>query len=144
MVGALQRVLVCSPQTAGWNDPQRLSVWRDLGFHHTPDFEQAQSQHATLVLELKSAGAEVIDLPPSDHLSLDAAYTHDASLATDFGLILMRPGKPNRVPEGAHHGLSCEARGVSILGAITAPGTTEAGDILWLDAQTLLIGHGYR
>ena len=30
------------------------------------------------------------------------------------------------------------------LAAITAPGATEAGDILWLDAHTLLIGHGYR
>src|SRR6202030_3710276 len=29
-------------------------------------------------------------------------------------------------------------------GIITAPGTTEAGDILWLDSKTLLIGHGYR
>jgi N-dimethylarginine dimethylaminohydrolase len=29
-------------------------------------------------------------------------------------------------------------------GTITAPGTTEAGDILWLDSKTLLIGQGYR
>jgi len=27
---------------------------------------------------------------------------------------------------------------------IESPATTEAGDILWLDAGTLLIGHGYR
>jgi N-dimethylarginine dimethylaminohydrolase len=25
-----------------------------------------------------------------------------------------------------------------------APGTTEAGDMVWLDSETLLIGHGYR
>jgi len=144
MVGALQRVLVCSPRTAGWNQPERLARWGDLGFHHAPDFAIAQSQHETMCRELESAGAEVIELPSSSDLSLDAVYTHDASLATDFGLILMRPGKANRVAEGQHHGLSCAAHDIPTFGTITAPGTTEAGDILWLDAKTLLIGHGYR
>jgi N-dimethylarginine dimethylaminohydrolase len=144
MVGTLQRVLVCSPRTAGWNQPERATRWRELGFHHAPDFVTAQSQHAALCRELESAGAEVVELPPADELSLDAVYAHDASLATDFGLIVMRPGKANRVAEGMHHGSSCEAVGVPFFGSITAPGTTEAGDIVWLDAKTLLIGHGYR
>jgi N-dimethylarginine dimethylaminohydrolase len=138
MVGALQRVLVCSPRTAGWNQPERLARWRDLGFHHAPDFATAQSQHEAMCRELESAGAEVIEMPSSSDLSLDAVYTHDASLATDFGLILMRPGKANRVAEGQHHGLSCAAHDIPTFGTITAPGTTEAGDILWLDAKTLL------
>jgi N-dimethylarginine dimethylaminohydrolase len=30
------------------------------------------------------------------------------------------------------------------MGEIKAPGTTEAGDMVWLDSKTLLIGHGYR
>lgn len=144
MVGTLHRVLVCSPRTAGWNHPQRVSAWRDLGFHHAPHFATAQSQHEALVRELETAGAEILGLPPEDNLSLDAVYTHDASLATDFGLILMRPGKSNRVPEARHHGSACEAQGVPTFGTITAPGTTEAGDILWLDSKTLLIGRGYR
>jgi N-dimethylarginine dimethylaminohydrolase len=83
-------------------------------------------------------------LPAAPDLSLDAAYAHDASLATDFGIIIMRPGKPNRVPEGPRHASFCETLNIPSLGAITAPGTTEAGDIVWLDAKTLLIGHGYR
>lgn len=144
MVGILQRVLVCSPRTAGWNNPQRLSAWRDLGFRHAPDFDQAQAQHDQLVRELNSAGAEVVVLPASDNLTLDAVYTHDASLATDYGLVLMHPGKPNRVAEAAHHGSSCQAIGIPTFGAITTPGATEAGDILWIDSKTLVIGHGYR
>jgi len=144
MVAQLGRVLICSPRTAGWNQPQRVSAWRDLGFHHEPNFETAQLEHAALCRELESAGAEIIDLPPADSLSLDAVYAHDASLATDFGLILMRPGKANRVAEARHHGDSCAAQGIPTFGTITAPGSTEAGDILWLDAKTLLMGHGYR
>ncbi len=144
MVAQLQRVLVCSPGTAGWHDPHRVSAWRDLGFQHAPNFDIAQSEHAVLCRELEFAGAEIIDLSSADTLSLDAVYTHDASLAADFGLILMRPGKANRVAEARHHGESCAAQGIPTFGAITAPGTTEAGDILWLDAKTLLVGHGYR
>jgi N-dimethylarginine dimethylaminohydrolase len=144
MVGQLQRVLVCSPRTAGWNRPERIERWRELGFHHAPDFEQAQSQHDALVSDLKNAGAEVVELPQDDQLSLDAVYAHDASLPTDFGLVLMRPGKANRVAEARHHAASCEVQGIPTFGAIAAPGTTEAGDMLWLDSRTLLIGHGYR
>jgi N-dimethylarginine dimethylaminohydrolase len=144
MVGALQRVLVCSPRTAGWNHPQRLATWRDLGFHHAPDFAKAQAQHETLCRELQTAGAEIIELSSDNDLSLDAVYAHDASLATDFGLILMRPGKPNRVAEAHFHGSYCATLSIPIFGTIVAPGTTEAGDILWLDSKTLLVGHGYR
>jgi N-dimethylarginine dimethylaminohydrolase len=154
MVGPLQRVLVCSPRTAGWNQPDRVARWRELGFHHAPHFATAQTQHEKLCQELTTAGAEVVELATAPELSLDAVYAHDATLATDFGLILMRPGKPNRVAEARHHGASCQEQGVPTFGAITAPGTTEAGDILWLDRRTLngktpdpktlLIGHGYR
>lgn len=144
MVRPLQRVLVCSPRSAGWNDAARVARWRELGFHHQPDFATAQSQHEILCGELKAVGAELIDLPVSPDLSLDAVYTHDASLPTDFGLIVMRPGKANRIPEGESHQILAERAGIPILGKIAAPGTTEAGDMVWLDAKTFLIGHGYR
>jgi len=144
MVGPLQRVLVCSPQTAGWDQPERVAQWRELGFHHQPDPPEAQAQHETLRRELEAAGTEVLDLPSFPDLSLDAVYAHDASLATDFGLILMRPGKKNRVAEAARQKSFAERLGVLVLGEIVSPGSTEAGDIVWLDAKTLLVGHGYR
>ncbi len=137
-------MLVCSPLAAGWNDSRRAAHWSDLGFHHPPKFDVAEAQHAALCVELKSVGAEIVNLPSADDLSLDAAYTHDASLATDFGLIVMRPGKANRVVEGPHHATFCEKAGVPTFGLIVAPSATEAGDILWLNPRTLLVGHGYR
>jgi len=144
MVAALQRVLVCSPRTAGWNRPEYAARWRDLGYRHAPDFAKAQAQHDALCQQLAAAGAEIIELAPSHDLSLDAVYAHDASLATDFGLVVMRPGKANRVSEGHHHGAFCVRFAIPMLAKIIAPGTTEAGDMIWLDAKTLLIGHGYR
>ncbi|HKS72538.1 MAG TPA: hypothetical protein VJQ82_05030, partial [Terriglobales bacterium] len=135
---------MCSPRSAGWDEPDHVARWQELGFGRQPDFNKAQVQHGLLRRELENAGAEVIDLPPSPDLSLDAAYAHDACLATDFGLILMRPGKANRVAEAPRHGQFAEELGLPVAGEISAPGTTEAGDIVWLDAKMMLIRHGYR
>ena len=144
MVEPLRRVLVCSPRMAGWNQPERAARWRDLGFLHPPEFETAQAQHEAMCGELEAIGADVLELAPANDLTLDAVYAHDASLPSDFGLILMRPGKANRLPEGRWHGTFATALGVPTLAKITAPATTEAGDILWLDPRTLMVGRGYR
>jgi len=144
MVGRLDRVLVCSPRSAGWDQAERTSRWQELGFLHRPDAANAQSQHDALCTELVEAGAEVLELLPAPDLTLDAVYVHDTSLATDFGLIVLRPGKANRVPEGERQRSFCQAAGIPTLASVRSPGTCEAGDMLWLDAHTLLIGRGYR
>ncbi len=144
MVGELQRVLVCSPKSAGWSRPELVSLWPDLGFMHVPNFEVAQVQHGAMCAQLEAAGAEIVQLGTSPALTLDAVYAHDASLPTDFGLILMNPGKPNRVPEARHQRDFCQALGIPVLGEVTPPAKAEAGDIVWIDSRTLLVGHGYR
>ena len=144
MVGRLQRVAVCPPDAAGWNSPAGAARWLDLGFLHAPDAALAQSQHETLSDQLRAAGAEVVSLPNSPQLSLDAVYTHDPSLMTSFGAIILNPGKPNRVPEAEAHLQFFRSLGLPILGRIQLPGTAEAGDMIWLDSNTLLIGLGYR
>lgn len=144
MVGPLDRVLVCSPRNAGWDRLETARRWRDLGFRHAPDFEIAQAQHNALSDQLRAAGAEVIELSSSTDLSLDAVYTHDASLPTDLGLIMLRAGKINRIAEGRLHGAFCVGLSIPTLGEIVALGTAEAGDIVWLDSKTILVGNGYR
>jgi len=144
MVGPLRRVLVCSPRTARWNHPEQASRWRELGFRHALDFPAAQAQHDALCNELRDAGSEVVELSAGKGLSLDAVYTHDASLATDFGLIALRSSKANRLPESRQHTSLCESLGIPILGTIVAPGSAEGGDMIWLDRKTLLVGCGYR
>jgi N-dimethylarginine dimethylaminohydrolase len=71
-------------------------------------------------------------------------YTHDASLATDRGLLLMNLGKRNRVPEAPAHADVCAALQIPVFGEVVPPGTSEAGDIVWLDPRSLLVGHGHR
>ncbi len=144
MTGELLGVMVCPPVNAGWNDLRRTGAWQELGFRHAPDFAVARSQHEVLCRLLEDCGAEVLSLPASESLTLDAVYAHDASLATDFGLLLMNPGKKNRAPEAKAHARFYEAGGIAVLGAVEFPGISESGDIVWLDSRTLLAGNGYR
>jgi N-dimethylarginine dimethylaminohydrolase len=143
MVAPLRRVLVCSPRSAGWDTPGQSSEWQKLGFLHRPDFGMAQAQHHELCRQLQEV-AEVVELPPASDLSLDSVYAHDSSLPTDYGAIIMNPGKANRRPEAQRQAEFYRKVGTRVLGEIHAPGTSEAGDIVWLDPHTLLVGRGYR
>ncbi|MGA2981970.1 MAG: arginine deiminase family protein [Terriglobales bacterium] len=144
MTGELRRVMVCPPGNAGWDISAKVASWRELGFQHHPDFAVAQRQHEILCRLLSESGAEVVTLPAAESLTLDAVYTHDASLATDYGLVLMNPGKNERVEEAQAHANFCGSLGIPVFGEIRLPGTSESGDIVWLDSHTLLIGDGYR
>ncbi|MGA7574566.1 MAG: arginine deiminase family protein [Terriglobales bacterium] len=144
MSGELQRVMVCPPVSAGWNVSAKAAAWQELGFQHAPDFVAAQAQHETLCGLLGESGAEVLMLPTTESLTLDAVYAHDASLATDYGLVLMNPGKKNRVAEARAHADYGGQLGIPVFGEVELPGTCESGDVVWLDAETLLIGNGYR
>jgi N-dimethylarginine dimethylaminohydrolase len=144
MTGELLRVMVCPPVNAGWGDERKAEKWKELGFQRAPDCATAQQQHEVLSQLLREAGAEVVSLPSTGVLTLDAVYTHDASLATDYGLVLMNPGKKSRIAEAQAHAHFCGELGIPVLGEIGLPGTSESGDVVWLDARTLLVGEGYR
>jgi arginine deiminase len=144
MIGELLRVMVCPPGNAGWDVSEKAAAWHELGFQRAPNFSVAQRQHEILCRLLSEAGAEVVSLPAAESLTLDAVYAHDASLPTDYGLVLMNPGKKSRVPEAQVHANFCRQLGIPVCGEIELPGTSESGDIVWLDARTLLIGDGYR
>jgi N-dimethylarginine dimethylaminohydrolase len=144
MTGELLRVMVCPPGNAGWDVDGKAAEWRELGFLHAPNFAAARRQHEILCGLLSESGAEVLSLPVTESLTLDAVYAHDASLATDYGVVLMNPGKKNRVAEARAHAEFCGQLGIPVLGEIGLPGTSESGDMVWLDDRMLLIGDGYR
>ena len=144
MTAPLRRVLVAPPAAAGWEDPARAGRWRELGYLHPPDSAAAEAEHAALRRALEGAGAELVELPTAAGLSLDAVYTHDASLMTDRGAILLCMGKPARAAEPARHGELYHRLGIPIFGRLEPPATAEGGDLVWLDEETLLAGRGYR
>src|ERR1700726_4033445 len=139
MTGELLRVMVCPPGNAGWNEPGKAAAWRELGFRHAPDFAAAQSQHEILCGLLRAGGAEVVCLPPTESLTLDAVYAHDASLATDYGLDQMNPRKKNRVAQAQAHAYFFGRLGLPVLGQTLPPGISYCRDIVWLHPRTLLL-----
>jgi N-dimethylarginine dimethylaminohydrolase len=53
-------------------------------------------------------------------------------------------GKAERATEPAAQENALDGLGFMIAGHITAPGTLEGGDVIWLDDETVAVGRGYR
>lgn len=135
MVSPLKKVFVRTPTTVG--EFVADGHWRE------PDRELLQTQHAEFVELLGSTGAEVLIADPVEGL-VDAVYTHDPAVMTPFGSILLQMRKPVRSPEPAAMRADFERLGVPVLGALTGDAVSDGGDKVWLDAQTLVVGRGYR
>ncbi len=139
MVSPLRRVLVKNPTAAmATADPK---IW-----HYSAPLSQdlLHRDHAALIAILENYGAEVLYLEQDSLELADAVFTHDVSLVTPHGAVICRMGKTLRRGEQEWHQNFYTQQQVPILGTIQAPGTVEAGDCVWLDAKTLLVGLGFR
>ncbi|TPM27482.1 dimethylarginine dimethylaminohydrolase family protein [Mesorhizobium sp. B2-3-4] len=115
-------------------------------WHYGPGFNPAKaaSQHAVLAEMVAASGAEIEWIEDrADGLS-DSVFTHDPSLMTDRGALILSMGKPLRAREPSLHEETYKRLGIPILGRVEAPGQVEGGDCVWLDARTLAIGRGVR
>ncbi len=137
MTAPLRRVLVRPPR------PADAARWREYGWRAEPDPVAAAAEHEALCGLLEAAGAEVIVASGEDD-NPDAIYTYDPMLVGAEGAVLLRPGKNGRLGEPDALVADLERAGVPVAGRIEAPGTIDGGDTVWLDAQTLLVGRGYR
>jgi arginine deiminase len=144
MVAPLRTVIVKRPEEAFRSSDDIARQWRDLNFLRPPDLETSSRQHHQFVSLLKAAGATVMSLPADDRTGLDSLYTHDPVLVTNRGAIVLQTGKPARRGEGPAFADALKNWNVPILGTIEGRGTAEAGDMVWLDEGTLLVGRGFR
>src|SRR5689334_7172254 len=94
--GKLRKVAVRTPTIAFASDPKIDSEWQTLNYHSRPDLVNAKSEFAAVGAILTDSGAEVIELPAGEGLTLDSLYTHDALIVTPNGLVLPHMGKPGR------------------------------------------------
>jgi dimethylargininase len=137
MTGRLERVLVRPPQA---EDAER---WRAYGWRAAPDVAAAAVEHELFRGLLETAGAEVV-VSHHDAGNPDAIYVYDPVLVGPAGAVLLRPGKEGRRGEPAAIASSLTDAGVPIAAELEEPALVEGGDTVWLDAQTLLVGIGYR
>jgi len=144
MVAPHRRVVVKRPAEAFRPLEHIEREWKTLDYLRVPDLERCGRDHGTFVSLLMKGGAEVLYLPADDRTGLDSLYTHDPVLMTDRGAVILQTGKPARRGEGPAFADVCGKWGVPVLGKIEGDATAEAGDMLWLDRRTLLIGRGFR
>jgi N-dimethylarginine dimethylaminohydrolase len=106
--------------------------------------QKAAEHHRQFVRLMESSGAEILYLPADDRTGLDSLYAHDPVLVTDRGAIIFQTGKIARRGEGPAFADAFRNWNVPILGVIDGHATAEAGDMVWLDHDTLLVGRGFR
>jgi N-dimethylarginine dimethylaminohydrolase len=138
MVERLRRVLVRRP---GPGSPER---WSEYGWREAPDPDRLLAEHEQLCSTLADFGAEVVVGQTALEENLDAIYAHDPSFISDRGAIVLRPGKELRRNEGPAAASDLEAAGVPVVATLEEPACAEGGDIVWLDAETVLVGRTYR
>jgi len=135
MVSKLEHVLVRTPTTVG--NFVADAQWRE------PDRDALVPEHCEFVDLLSKLGCTVHTAQAVDGL-VDAVYMHDPMIMTPHGAILLQMGKRIRQLEPAQIRKDLEKLNVTILGELTGSAIADGGDKVWLDAKTLLIGHGYR
>ncbi len=118
--------------------------WEDLNYLGKPDFKSALSEYERFTSAIQSTGAEMKYFPKSSAVTMDSIYCRDASIFTDFGVILCNMGKDGRMNEPRLAKQTYKSNDELILGEIRAPGTVEGGDVAWLDDKTLAVGRTYR
>lgn len=137
MWGELRRVLVRRPLAAD------VAAWRAYGWRAEPDIAAARAEHEAFCGLLEESGAEVV-VSEHDPGNPDAIYTYDPTLVGPDGAVLLLPGKAGRRGEPEATAGVLEDAGVPVVGRVDPPATVEGGDTVWLDAETLLVGIGYR
>lgn len=140
----LESVLIKPVGLAFRSDDFIEKQWKELHYLNRPDLAEAIDEYKAFELLLQHQGAEILCLPENEGLSMDSVYCRDASIATDFGMILCNMGKKERVAEPDAQKAFFTAHNIPILGEIKAPGTLEGGDVAWLDQNTLAVGYTYR
>lgn len=139
MSGKLERVLVYPPVP-----PDPSVSWEEFSYLRPLDHDLAVEEHVAFRRILTDAGVEVITGEIDDARLQDGIFGFDPVFTTNAGAVLSRMGKPLREAEVDLAERTMADIGVPIAGRIEAPGTLEGGDCLWIDAQTLAIGRGYR
>jgi dimethylargininase len=138
MVAPLRRVLVRRP------DESSLANWATFGWRAAPDPARLLAEHEAFCDIIAEFGAELVFGRASVHGDPDAIYAHDISFVTDDGAIVLRPGKELRRVEMPAAAADLESAGVPVVASLSTPACAEAGDMVWLDEGTLLVGRTYR
>ena len=140
----LQGVYIKPIKNAFVSDNHVDEQWKALNYLSRPDFYNALEEYDGFQKYFIDHKIDIKHFPFNQNVKIDSLYCRDASIATDFGMIICNMGKGGRINEPQSHIEVYKEKNIPILGLIEAPGTLEGGDVAWLDKKTLAVGHTYR
>lgn len=140
----LETVYLKSAKDAFQSEEVLENQWEELNYISKPDFQRALKEYQKFEAIFAKNNIEILHFPSDEHVKMDSIYCRDASIATDFGIIICNMGKDGRINEPKAQLDEYQKKGIPVLGQIKAPGTLEGGDVAWLDTKTLAVGHTYR
>ncbi|MDG1508255.1 MAG: arginine deiminase family protein [Flavobacteriaceae bacterium] len=140
----LASVYLKSAESSFRSEKKLTKQWKELQFLTKPNFEESLKEYHAFQLFFTNKNIETCFFPADQKTWIDSIYCRDASIATDFGMIICNMGKKGRIQEPKAQLETYLQNTVKILGEITFPGTLEGGDVAWLDQSTLAVGHTYR
>lgn len=135
-MGELRRVLVHEPgrEIQSVIDPD---AW---GWEGLPRLKQVAKEHRALVGELEGRGIEVLELGDVPEELAEALFVRDVGFAIEGGMVVGKMAGRNR--QGEERTLTKRAveLGHPIYHTVHGPSRFEAGNVVWLDAETVAIG----
>ncbi len=140
----LTSVYIKSVKEAFESDSLLENQWSELNYTSKPDYSIALKEYEKFESIFKENNVEVHHFSSNKNVKMDSIYCRDASIITDFGVIICNMGKEGRINEPQAQLLAYQNKNINILGIIKSPGTLEGGDVAWLDEKTLAVGHTYR
>ncbi|MCA9319903.1 MAG: amidinotransferase [Planctomycetes bacterium] len=144
MIQPLRRAAVKRPREAWLGQSEIAARHADLGFSAEPDFERAVAEHRALVELLRSCDVEVLAALEDNRTSLDSIYVHDAAHLSERGAFILAPTKPSRCQEGLALRDALRDWEIPVFSELSRGARAEGGDLVRLDADTLLVGRSHR
>lgn len=140
----LESVYIKSAKDAFQSEKIVENQWKELNYLSKPDLQGALKEYQNFEAIFTKNQVKVHHFPLDENVKMDSIYCRDASIATDFGIIICNMGKAGRINEPKAQLKAYQQKNIPILGVIQSPGTLEGGDVAWLDKKTLAVGHTYR
>ena len=140
----LASVYLKSAKNSFLSEEELSEHWETLQYLSKPNFKKSLEEYATFQTFFREKNISTCFFPINRKTKIDSIYSRDASIATDFGIIICNMGKQGRIHEPYAQLEAYKMNNVNILGEIKFPGTLEGGDVAWLDQHTLAVGHTYR
>jgi N-dimethylarginine dimethylaminohydrolase len=140
----LASVYLKSAKNSFLSEEELSEHWETLQYLSKPNFKKSLEEYAAFQTFFREKNISTCFFPINKKTKIDSIYCRDASIATDFGIIICNMGKQGRIDEPYAQLEAYKMNNVNILGEIKFPGTLEGGDVAWLDQNTLAVGHTYR